>query len=302
MLSEFPIRRQLLIKNWPDSQSDQKLFEFSVFVHQIPLRFRFQSQKLQNELSQFFPKSWQTKHDSPIDILWQDPSEVGVTSQWDQIMSPDCQFFHNYISQRDFLAKKISARNYHLIANQCIDDGLYNFLRALLPVHLLQDRKFLFHSSCVVNSQNQAFLFFGPSGAGKTTLAQLCEESGGCVLGDDMNLVHLGEGEVFVEAASVGQRHFDKRYFGRPFRVHKAFWLVQSTNHCMKEITDGKKALLLSSVANLFWDQLNKTEYDKVFSIIRGLSQILDVFELQFKKEKEVWEYVQRESDYLSEK
>ena len=80
----------------------------------------------------------------------------------------------------------------------CVAEGpeflgvLENHLRVLVAYRLLAVGGVLLHSSGVVDGQDQnsagrAYLFLGPSGAGKTTVARLSREQGLAVLSDDMN-------------------------------------------------------------------------------------------------------------------
>jgi hypothetical protein len=65
---------------------------------------------------------------------------------------------------------------------------LENFLRILLAHHVLDQGGVLLHSAGFVY-QHYAYLFFGRSNAGKTTLARKAASAGARVLSDDINLV-----------------------------------------------------------------------------------------------------------------
>src|SRR5690606_15209985 len=133
--------------------------------------------------------------------------------------------------------------------------GIFNFLRYLLPYELLLQNKVLFHSSCVVDNSDEPYLFFGHSGAGKSTISKLCSE--GNILGDDMNLLSIHPNVIFVESAVVGQRYFSKENFGTKYVLEKAFWLKQSKKIKAESIKQERLTLILSSFSGLFWDQLS---------------------------------------------
>lgn len=61
-----------------------------------------------------------------------------------------------------------------------------NYFRVLMAYRLLEAGGALVHSAGV-RDEAAAYLLFGPSGAGKTTLARLAREAGGAVLSDDLN-------------------------------------------------------------------------------------------------------------------
>jgi len=74
-----------------------------------------------------------------------------------------------------------------------------NFFRNLVAYRLLELGGVLLHSAGVVGHGDQAWLFVGQSGAGKSTIALLCSQQGFPILSDDMNaLLPTGDG-VFVE-------------------------------------------------------------------------------------------------------
>ncbi len=63
-----------------------------------------------------------------------------------------------------------------------------NFLRVLAAYRLSEAGGVLLHSAGIVH-QGRAYLFVGPSGAGKTTLARVSRDDGKRILSDDMNAV-----------------------------------------------------------------------------------------------------------------
>lgn len=292
MSDKLPKVRTEAIEKWPQPFLDlSKSMDLDVQIHGVGLKIRTTNGKLFSELQNFFPQAWQVSSVDPIEIFWRKPFEVeGI---WDNIENPNCQFDESFISQRDFLAKKISSHSIELMAPETIDDGFFNFLRSLLPLELLKMNKVLFHSSCVVNEKGEAFLFFGPSGAGKTTISQLCQSVGGNVLGDDMNILCFDHHQVFVESATVGQRIFNKNNFAKKFPIKNAFWLQKAPLIRHREIESGQMSRLLSSFANFFWDQLSPVEYQKLFGLLSNINLNINLFELEFTKDSEVWNYVQ---------
>jgi hypothetical protein len=66
------------------------------------------------------------------------------------------------------------------------DRGLENYLRVLTASFILEDGGFLLHGAGVVRD-GRAYIFFGPSGAGKTTVTELSPDDQ--VLSDDLTLV-----------------------------------------------------------------------------------------------------------------
>ena len=291
----IPGFRDRTVKLWEEIFVEKEPTElFHVNIHGTSFKFNITNPELLKKLKAFFPLSWQSPSTQSIFVKWRGPDKKLLgSSKWDDVVDPNCRFHGDFISQRDFLAKKINSQNYEVISFEKIDDGLFNFLRYLLPLSLLSDDKVLFHSSCVVNSDNEAFLFFGPSGAGKTTVASLCQEQGGNVLGDDMNILSFTSEGVRVEGAAVGQRIYDKNNFGKTFKIKKAFWLKQSNTFEHTLFSEGQVKYYLSSFANFFWDQLSRSQYEKIFKLVGDINQSMPLYELSFSKTNEVWNYVQ---------
>ena len=75
-----------------------------------------------------------------------------------------------------------------------------NFLRVYAAFLLLREQAFLLHSSAAV-VEGEAVVFFGHSGAGKSTSALLCQEAGHPVLSDDLNILCERGGRWCVQAS-----------------------------------------------------------------------------------------------------
>jgi hypothetical protein len=92
-------------------------------------------------------------------------------------------------------------------------EGIFdNWLRVILAYRMLELGGVLIHSAAAAGSQG-AFLFFGHSGAGKSTISRLNLEAGRPILGDDLNACLWSGNEVTVEripfAGDFGKRTED---------------------------------------------------------------------------------------------
>lgn len=74
-----------------------------------------------------------------------------------------------------------------------------NFFRNLVAYRLLELGGVLLHSAGIVGHKDQAWLFVGHSGAGKSTIASLCNLQGFPILSDDLNALLPADDGIFVE-------------------------------------------------------------------------------------------------------
>lgn len=272
-------------------------FNQTFTIHEIPCRFHCKNQQLLKDLAQYFPVSWQSQAQPTFEVYWNTPQELlgHPSDKWGTLADPDCHFINLYdkewVIQRDFMAYHPNIDSVFVVADDCIDDGFHNFLRYFLPRELFKKRKILFHSSCVLDEDTlQAYVFFGPSGAGKTTISQLCKD--GCVLGDDMNILTFEKRSTWVEPSVLGQQYYSPQYFDHKFQVAGAFWLTQADKLKAQRMNVGKTSKLFSSFNGLFWETLSKNELQLTFVLMEELLKSMPLFELEFNKTKDVWDYV----------
>ncbi len=124
---------------------------------------------------------------------------------------------------------------------------LENFLRILLAYLLLTLGGALIHSAAVVDRE-RAFVFFGHSGAGKTTVARLSVSEGLTVLSDDMNALLPSEGSVRVhEVPFAGDFAGDGT--GRTFPAQALIRLRQDSCNRLENLGRAETAAGLISCA-----------------------------------------------------
>ena len=125
------------------------------------------------------------------DVVWYSAKELGLA--WPEGGDPMChhtvQQGLEFVTQRDFVSVCLNSKNRILITDGGHEDGFYNFLRYLVPTLLRKTRRYVFHSSAVLNPDQSASLFLGHSGYGKSTICEKFPES--VRLGDDMHVVYI---------------------------------------------------------------------------------------------------------------
>ncbi|MBI3978544.1 MAG: hypothetical protein HY331_10200 [Chloroflexi bacterium] len=112
-------------------------------------------------------------------------------------------------------------------------------LRVLLSIYLAPRHGLLLHAAGVVHA-GRAHVFFGPSGAGKTTVARL--STGRVVLSDELTAVHAGADGAHGGATAAGTPFWGElEGAGAPVRVPLAglYRLVKSPAVAVERLTPG---------------------------------------------------------------
>ncbi|MBT4761623.1 MAG: hypothetical protein HOO06_08010 [Bdellovibrionaceae bacterium] len=271
-------------------------------LHHLHLKLQLSNVKLHEQVTNHYQHCLQNKPNTDsLKINWVDPSELGITDDlWNLDANPNCRQKqiegYNLVIQRDFIAFHDTHNNeYFFTARYILDDGLFNFIRWMMPRYLISKNKLLLHSSCIVIHE-KAYFALGPSGAGKTTLATLSDPH--IVLGDDMNVISIEDNKLYAVAGAVGQRIENPKLFGKKYPLGGLFWLDQAQECYLSELKDSqKKMFLLRSIANIFWDNLNPIELEKVFKITQFIIKNSTFKQLHFQKIPEVWERVLPKQD-----
>lgn len=273
-----------------------RTFEHSVdlVIHDIPFRFFVKSEKVIQRLYDIYPLEWFKTQNStkPFSVYWLNNEDFGFTdAQWEDNESPECVLFDSqnkhFAIQRDFLG--IEEKNYTvLVCSYVIGDGFFNFLRWIAPKYFLRTNKLLLHSSCVLDANKDAYFCFGPSGAGKTTMASLAKRSR--VLGDDMNVLKLENGRCWAQAGALGQAITNPKEYNQWHPVVGFLWLVKSESIYIEKMEKSEQFLKLSSaVANVFWPTLRIEETQNIFSSISSILDVIELKKLNFSITRDVW-------------
>lgn len=129
-----------------------------------------------------------------------------------------------------------------------------NCFRVLSAYRLLEVGGVVLHSSCVVDD-GKARVFFGHSGAGKTTIARRALASGRKVLSDDINALRATDSVVRVEKMPfAGELGHTNEKVG-PFPVTSLSRIEQSTRDLWRPLSAGSAvASVLSCIPFLNGD------------------------------------------------
>lgn len=265
----------------------------SYSFHGFVLNFHGSDSGFVKHITSFLPSTWKSASqlgvDSVLDLYLCNDWDLN----WDLEENPDCLLFNGEkvesAIQRDFIGidkgKKVLL---NLDAKQ--SDGIFNALRWLLPRRMIEKGYFLLHSSCVVQ-EGKAHFFLGHSGAGKSTVAKLSGDR--IVLGDDMNVMRIKNGKVYARAGGLGGLSFESTNFDEEFPVEGFYWLSQSDEDEKLPLNASIAVTkFLASLANVFWENLEDAQKEKLMSLGLEVATVSPFYELKFTKTEECWNNV----------
>ena len=270
--------------------------------HSISIEFFSTSEKLIKDLKNYLPASWQKNFDENESTkkVFHSPPPSHLKEIFDDEESSDVfhHVFHPnkeeniFAVQRDFVASVDSYKTkYNCMFEGNIDDGLHNFFRWMLSPLLLKNSKAMLHAAALVDKNNNALLFLGPSGAGKTTITELGAPR--LILSDDMNLIDFSSNELTCAAGGVGGLYKPQVALDSKFQIKNIFWLNQSKENSITQLPPLKQTqYVLSSFANLPWETFDNSTQTKVFDAAQTIVTAHNIQQLNFKKESEVWNLI----------
>lgn len=261
--------------------------------HGINLNLFTKSLEFINSLKNYIPTNWLECVANSKKIYILGPNDFLLSNEnWCDESSQDCLSLNNntIAIQRDFAAK-IYKDFIVLICEEYVGDGFLNFLRWYISEKLLENNKFVLHSSCVLDKNNFAHLFLGHSGAGKTTITSLSTPR--LVLGDDMNIVTISNSRVFVEAAAIGGLFNSMIGHDKKVELKAIYWLKQSVENKIESLDKNfGLAKVLASFANLNWDTLSNENLDKLLNFSNEVTDHVSIFNCLFNKSDEIWKII----------
>ena len=164
--------------------------------------------------------------------------------------------------------------------------ALDSLLRILLTMVLLPQRGFLLHGATVVRD-GRAYIFFGRSGAGKSTVASLSPK--GSVLTDEISLLRYSDGcwqahgtPFWGEFRAAGQN--------RLVPVAGLYLLKQADEERV-ETLDVKQALRALLPCVLFFAN-EKRAHETLLRTLLGLVDQIPCHRLHFRRNAEFWRVV----------
>jgi len=145
-----------------------------------------------------------------------------------------------------------------------------NFLHAALKnlyaaISILSGQGFLMHSSAV-DLENNGVLFFGRSGAGKTTICTMFGQDN--ILNDEINLIHKRKNDVYIYSTPfLGSLRMPTRH--RRVKLKRAFSLNQASTAATQTLKREKIFFLaMQCIAVAKNDTLAEQAFDNLIQMV----------------------------------
>lgn len=162
------------------------------------------------------------------------------TRNWEYHLDFDYQEDHIRIAGLRFLA--IIQLEPHLAAwlwtpddEQLVSNSAFeNMFRVIVAYRLLSQGGMVLHSAGLAQDNN-AWLFIGRSGAGKSTISTLGERAGLTILSDDMNAIVLQDGTYVTEQLPFAGEHGQTALTRGKFPVQAIHYLQKSSTNELED-------------------------------------------------------------------
>jgi ABC-type glutathione transport system ATPase component len=152
------------------------------------------------------------------------------------------------------------------------------FLLFLFSKLCIRKSKLIFHSATLIDEDDSAYVFFGPSGVGKTTISK--KLIGYEVFSDDMVVLEKNNKEYILHKTPFERA----KTYSKPKSVNiKGFYrLVQSKKLEKKRLDKG--SAFNCFLSNLWFDNYEKNDLEPYLGIIKDIVNNIPVYELYSSK------------------
>lgn len=169
---------------------------------------------------------------------------------------------------------------------------LDNVLRMVLVELGQRAGMWICHTAAVADGDG-AYLFFGVSGAGKTTVTELSASAGLAAINDDLVFVSLEDGAIVVRGCPFHGATHIRQFAQGAFRVRALFALQQAPADEVVPLprADAVRAFSRSLVT---WRARTREEQLDALAFAEAVCRAVPVSTLRFRKDPSFWSLVRR--------
>ncbi len=136
-----------------------------------------------------------------------------------------------------------------------------NFFRNVVAYRLLELGGVLLHSACMVNHDKKAWLFVGNSGAGKSSIAEICSKAGYSILSDDLNAIVPDGDKLYVEKVPFSGTFRRLHRRGSRYPLETLCRIVKDKTNYLEPISNGEMlALMIANSPFINQDRIRQDE------------------------------------------
>lgn len=170
-------------------------------------------------------------------------------------------------------------------------ESLSNLCRLVMGLGAFAEGTLLLHSSVVI-MKGRAILFYGHSGAGKSTVGRLALEAGFDVASDDLNLVCVKGAERAVVQAFPWSGSYGPRFW-RSIPAYPLWAVVQLEKSDENRLQLLPRARALSSLCSCAPFMNTEPDlYGRLFDILETLVGQVPAYRLEFRRDGSFWPLV----------
>lgn len=160
------------------------------------------------------------------------------------------------------------------------------FLLFIFSELCIEKNKLIFHSASLIDDQKNAYIFFGPSGIGKSTISKKLSDF--TIFSDDMVVIEKTENGYLLEKTPFER---DKQSKPSEKVLIKGFYrLVQGD--ALKTLLLTKSKAFNALLANLWFSKYQKEQVKRYTMILQGFIQDISVAELYVTKNSQKTEII----------
>lgn len=168
------------------------------------------------------------------------------------------------------------------------DAGVENFLRVIYAWLCLQDGGLLLHAAGLVRG-GEGYVFFGPSGAGKTTTTRLSADTAE-ILSDDLVILRCADGRCTLYGVPFKGDLSDAPRANQQAQLKSIYRLQQDSEHYLEPLP--KITAVAELVASSPFVVRDLSLSQQLIEVCRQIAQTVPVQMMHFKKDNGFWKVI----------
>lgn len=162
-----------------------------------------------------------------------------------------------------------------------------NFLRVLYAWRCMEQNLLLLHAAGII-SRGRGYVFFGPSGNGKTTVTTLSLDR--TILSDDLVILRKQGAEYVLYGVPFRGTMPEAPRTNASVKLAGVFTLVKAPEHCIKPLPAWDAVAKLARCVPFVMTTPANTQ--RVMEICQDVNATVPVRELHFRRDPEFWRLV----------